>query len=199
MTMNVANIFSLLRILLSPVFFVLFITGGNTEIIIGSVILFIAAITDFFDGWFARKYHEVTKTGKFIDPLADKFLTSFAFIAFAIMNIIPFWMVVIIILRDILTTVMRIFAVSGGIHIKTSWPAKTKTFLQMLFIAYIVFLLFLRSIASEIYNQQLLNKLIFSDLSYFIMLMLTVLTVWTALEYIYHNRKFFNSVMRRGS
>jgi CDP-diacylglycerol--glycerol-3-phosphate 3-phosphatidyltransferase len=124
-------------------------------------------LTDFFDGWFARKYHEVTMTGKFIDPLADKFLTSFAFIAFSIMGIVPFWMTVIIILRDAMTTTMRVVAGSGQLEMKTSWPAKTKTFIQMVFIAIVIFLLFFTAVIDDNETKAFISSVIFSDITYF--------------------------------
>lgn len=188
MRLNLANIFSLLRIVLSPLFFFLLIFGNNTGIAIAAILFFIAALTDYFDGWVARKYHEVTKTGKFIDPLADKFLTSFAFVAFAIMNILPWWMVIIIILRDLLTTLMRIFQGSGKFSIKTSYAAKTKTFIQMFFIAFLMIMLLMKSILHDQDLVRLIDDIIYSDYIYYTMLFITLLTIWTAIEYLYQNK-----------
>jgi CDP-diacylglycerol---glycerol-3-phosphate 3-phosphatidyltransferase len=173
------------------------ISGSDTGVIIGSVLYLIAALTDFFDGWFARKYHEVTITGKFIDPLADKFLTSFAFIAFSILGIVPWWMTIIIILRDIMTTVMRVLAGSGQLVIKTSWPAKTKTFIQMIFIAIVLIILFIIAVIDDPQIIAFLNSIIYSDITFLIMLAITGLTVWTAAEYIIHNKSYFNNMINR--
>ncbi len=197
MRMNVANIFSLLRIAISPVFFVLLISESNTGVIVATILYIIAALTDFFDGWFARRYHEVTKTGKFIDPLADKFLTSFAFIAFSIMHIVPWWMTAIIILRDVMTTVMRIIADSGSLIIKTSWPAKTKTFLQMVFIAVIILLLFAIAITPDTKIETTITNILYSDITFLIMIGITGLTIWTGVEYIYQNKTFFNNIINK--
>jgi len=194
MKLNVANIFSMLRIVISPVFFVLLISGNDTGIIIASILYLIAALTDFFDGWFARKYHEVTMTGKFIDPLADKFLTSFAFIAFSILDIVPWWMTIIIILRDTMTTIMRVLSGNGKLVIKTSWPAKTKTFIQMVFIAIVIFLLFLLAVIEENSIKTIIIDIIYSDITYLIMFGITVLTIWTAVEYIMQNKSYFNNI-----
>jgi CDP-diacylglycerol--glycerol-3-phosphate 3-phosphatidyltransferase len=197
MKLNVANIFSMLRIIISPVFFVLLISGSDTAVIAASILYLIAALTDFFDGWFARKYHEVTLTGKFIDPLADKFLTSFAFIAFSIMGIVPLWMTIIIILRDVMTTTMRVIAGSGQLVIKTSWPAKTKTFIQMVFIAIVIFLLFLLAVVDDNETKAFISSVIFSDITFLVMLGITILTIWTAIEYIMQNKNYFRNIINR--
>ena len=188
MRLNLANIFSLLRIVLSPLFFFLLIFGNNTGIAIAAILFFIAALTDYFDGWVARKYHEVTKTGKFIDPLADKFLTSFAFVAFAIMDILPWWMVIVIILRDMITTLMRLFQGYGKFRIKTSWPAKTKTFIQMFFIAFLMILLLLKSVFHDQDIGSFIDNILYSDYIYYTMLFITLLTIWTAIEYFFQNK-----------
>ena len=71
------------------------------------VIFIVASITDAYDGYYARKYDQVTPEGKFLDPLADKILVSSAFISFALMGIIEFWMVGLIIFRDLFVTGLR--------------------------------------------------------------------------------------------
>lgn len=183
---TIPNIISLLRILISPVFFYYIIKEDDGAILLACIFYTIGAITDYFDGWLARKYHEETTLGKFIDPLADKFLTTAAFVAFYVMDIIPLWMVVIIIFRDMLTTFMRLYADSIEKSIKTSWPAKVKTFIQMVFIAIILALILFKSL--NIISADFANSIIWSDIIYVSMLILTLLTVWTAVEYLIQNR-----------
>ena len=91
------------------------------------VIFIIASITDAYDGYYARKYDQVTPEGKFLDPLADKILVSSAFISFALMGIIEFWMVGLIIFRDLFVTGLRMTMERKGLSLVTSTIAKAKT------------------------------------------------------------------------
>jgi len=94
-----ANFITVLRILLTPLF-IYFLFGGRQYFEILALLIFIlASITDAYDGYIARKYSEVTKLGKFLDPLADKVLMSAAFISFVVMGLVPLWMVILVILR----------------------------------------------------------------------------------------------------
>lgn len=187
MTLTSANIVSLIRILIAPVFYVLLVSDKPEYIVVACILFIIGAITDYLDGWLARKFHQVTAWGKFFDPLADKFLTTAAFFAFARLEIIPVWMLVVIVIRDFGTTGLRIFADLTGRNIKTSYSAKIKTFLQMLFIAYIMSLLFLK--ASGLFGIQLvfIDSLIYSEGTLFTMALLTLITVWTFIEYLINN------------
>jgi Phosphatidylglycerophosphate synthase len=101
---------------------------------ISVLIFFIAVITDWYDGWYARKYKSITKTGIFLDPLADKILTSTAFIFFYLKNIFPLWMLITIITRDVVITLLRSYDEYYGVTLKTSFNAKVKTFVQMTYI-----------------------------------------------------------------
>jgi len=78
--MVLPNQLTTLRIILTPIFFFLFISDNPLLKQIALIIYFIAAITDWYDGWLARKFNYITNWGKFMDPLADKFLTSAAFV-----------------------------------------------------------------------------------------------------------------------
>jgi CDP-diacylglycerol--glycerol-3-phosphate 3-phosphatidyltransferase len=195
MKLTLPNIFSLARILIAPVFLALVIAGGSGQIVAACILFVIGAFTDYFDGWYARRYHEVTKWGKFFDPLADKFLTTAAFIAFVALDIIPMWMVVIIIIRDFGTTFMRGYADSVNHSMKTSKSAKFKTFLQMTFISFILIFLLLKHLG--IISVESADAVLFSSGVYFGMLGLTILTVWTAVEYIMVNKNLFSAFWSR--
>ncbi len=131
---HLPNILSIIRLLIAPIFFILFISNSREFIIISYCLYIIAALSDYLDGFFARKFSAYSKFGNFLDPLADKILTSVAFISFSIKDIIPLWMVLIVIFRDILTTLLRIYKLDSSSGLLTSKLAKWKTFLQMLFI-----------------------------------------------------------------
>jgi CDP-diacylglycerol--glycerol-3-phosphate 3-phosphatidyltransferase len=143
----------------------------------------IGAITDYFDGWFARRLKAQSKFGKFFDPLADKFLTGFAFLGFAVMSIIPVWMVLIILFRDVLATSMRFFPSKIISPIETSKAAKLKTFIQMAFIIILLFIIFLINCPIEFFPPPKLISFIYSDFVYYSMLFIVILTLWTLADY----------------
>jgi len=109
------------------------------------IIFVIASITDFLDGFIARKYQQITTFGKFIDPIADKFLVNSVLMMFAVYQIIPIWMVVILILRDIMVDFLRMILASSGVTLSAGIYGKLKTVFQMIgltllfFISYINF------------------------------------------------------------
>ena len=105
--MTLPNQLTILRIILTPVFLFFFLSPDPLSKQISLGIYIIAALTDWYDGWLARKFNYITTWGKFWDPLADKILTSAAFIGFAILGIVPLWMVIIIMLRDFIVTGFR--------------------------------------------------------------------------------------------
>lgn len=191
MIYSIPNIISFIRVAIAPFFYLLMIKNnpGSTRIACG---LFVAgAITDYLDGWLARNVYGVTSVGKFVDPLADKIFTSAAFLAFVQLGIVEMWMVIIIIVRDFGTTFLRLFAVNNKHTIRTSRSAQWKTFLQMVFIIYILILLLLKDIRYIKIPPDRVSGLIYSDVSYFMMLFLTLITLWTAVEYVINNRSLF--------
>lgn len=190
----VPNIISFLRVALSPVFFVLIISDEPTEIRAACIIYVIAAISDYFDGFLARKFNIISSMGKFLDPLADKFLTGASFIAFVVMGLVPLWMVIIVLARDFGTTLLRIYADSINKPLVTSWSAKVKTFIQMAFIFYLLILIVVAQIAPGNGIAAFASGLVSSRITYYIMLLLTLFTVWTAIDYIYQNKALFSSI-----
>ncbi|MFC2130338.1 CDP-diacylglycerol--glycerol-3-phosphate 3-phosphatidyltransferase [Bacteroidota bacterium] len=204
MIFNLPNIISMIRVIIAPFFLYFLVWGGKGGVELACFLYFIGSATDFFDGWLARKYHEVSNLGKFVDPLADKILTTAAFAAFVLLDIVELWMVIIILLRDFGTTFLRLYADIAGKPIRTSLLAKWKTFLQMVFIAYILILLLLKE--TEGFTNNILgmapeevNLLIYSFSIYIVMLLLTLLTIWTAGEYIVQNKNLFAFFNKKSS
>ena len=196
--MVLPNQLTTLRIILTPVFFFLFISGDPTLVQISLVIYIVAAITDWYDGWLARKFDYITEWGKFMDPLADKILTSAAFFAFVIIDVLALWMVLIVVFRDLTITGLRLFADWKKKSFTTSNLAKVKTLSQMVFIFYLLIIFSLRE------NSFLSNK--FSDtfliltnstLIYFVMLVITLFTLITGIVYLYQNKALVKSLLIR--
>ncbi len=182
---NVPNILSVIRILLSPVFLIMFLSGDVFMQRLSLLIFFAAVLTDWYDGWHARKYDSITNFGIFIDPLADKVLTSFAFYLFYLLGFMPLWMLIIIALRDIVVTLIRSYDEYKGITLKTSFIAKAKTFVQMSYIFLILFLLISMTTDINVNLKEDIRYFIFeSNSNYYLMLLVTILTLYTGLDYI---------------
>lgn len=128
------NQLTLLRIILTPVFVYYLFSPDPVDKQIAFGIFIVAAITDWYDGYVARRWGFITRWGKFLDPLADKVLTSSAFISFVIIGYAEPWMVWIIVVRDFLITILRTYAEYKSKPINTSHFAKTKTFAQLIVI-----------------------------------------------------------------
>ncbi len=125
--MNTANKLTLLRVVMIPVYLVLWhldFYGNNYA----ALAVFVAAsLTDLLDGYIARHYDQVTDFGKFMDPLADKVLVLTAMICFCAMGRMPAWAVVIVIFREFAVSGLRLVAVEGGRVIAAGWSGKVKT------------------------------------------------------------------------
>lgn len=195
--MTLPNQLTILRIILTPVFLFFFLSDDQTYIQISLAIFLIAALTDWYDGWLARKFNYITEWGKFWDPLADKILTSAAFIGFVLVGLLQLWMVVLIIIRDLLITLLRVYAESRGYNFVTSYYAKWKTVFQMVFLYYLL-ILYVGLNTPQILNdyQDLFRILSNQKFIYSTMLIITVITVHSGVSYIIKNKhliaKLFN-------
>ena len=132
--MNLPNKLTLFRVVLIP-FFVFFLLAPYFEgygNYIAVTIFIVASITDFLDGKIARKYNLVTNFGKFMDPLADKLLVCSALICLIQLELIPAWVVIIIIAREFIISGFRLVASDNGVVIAASYWGKFKTAFQML-------------------------------------------------------------------
>lgn len=195
--MTLPNQLTILRIILTPVFLYLFLSSDPLLIQISLAVFFIAALTDWYDGWLARKYNYISDWGKFWDPLADKILTSTAFLGFVFVGLLPLWMVLLIIVRDLVVTLLRVYAESRGYNFVTSYYAKWKTLLQMVFLYYLL-LLYVGLNTKEIFigNENLFQFFANKDIIYVVMLVITVITVHSGVTYLMKNKhlieKLFN-------
>lgn len=182
--MTFPNQLSVVRIILSPIFLFLALSEDITLFRISFLVYLIATITDWYDGWYARKYKSITRIGVFLDPFADKVLTTFAFIFFYIKNIMPLWMLIIIAARDLIVTLLRSYDEYKGKTLKTSYIAKVKTFIQMTYIFVILVLMNLEKIVVNNSFKSEINYFLYdSDLNYILLFIITVLTIYTGVEY----------------
>ena len=149
--MNIANRLTIARIAMIPLFLVImcfpkdvlgivnvFHSNLSVSWVLAMLIFTIASITDFLDGYLARKYHLITNFGKFADPLADKLLVMTAFITLVGAGVIPMWIVAVIVCRELAVTGLRLLLVNDGEVLAAAWPGKVKTATQMLAIIFLL-------------------------------------------------------------
>jgi len=195
--MNLPNKLTISRIVLSPVFIVFFLMDHPTAKLIGLIVFAVAALTDLGDGYLARKLGRTTGFGKFMDPLADKILTSTAFIALVATGHARAWMVTLIILREFGITGFRLLAAYKGMVIISTFFARVKTFLQMLTISVIMLYVYLEAAWPEsltawrVYNGGTVGY-IFDGL----LLLTTIITVGTGIDYIVKNAGLVKNVLK---
>ena len=187
----IPNLLTIIRIILVPIFVLLINSELENPYFFALLIFLLASITDYFDGKLARKFQVVSKFGIFMDPLADKILVITSFIVFLnielLSNIIFPWMVGLILFRDLSVTLLRISMKRADITMVTSKVAKLKTGLQL---SAIIILLLLMSVNTMIPMQT------FSNYLRYFMIMLTLFTVYTGIDYYYRNLKIIINTSR---
>lgn len=135
---NLPNALTLLRIFLVPFLVVVLLTKFEGREIVGLTIFLLATVTDFFDGWLARRRGEITTLGTLLDPIADKLLISAAFISLVEVGLAPAWMVVVVVGREFAVTGLRSIASGQGIVIAASNWGKAKMASQITAISLLI-------------------------------------------------------------
>ena len=172
--MNLPNSLTILRILAIPVF-VICLLGGRYGM---ALFVFVGAgITDGLDGLFARLYHQRTRTGAFLDPLADKLMLAAAYVVLAILQLIPQWLTVLVIARDVIIAlgILILFLTSHSVEIKPLFLGKTVTVLQIITVAWALVTPY---------------SLLMQDTLLYAIWVTAVLTCVTGLQYIYIGTKY---------
>ena len=138
--LNLPNFLSLFRILLVPPLVVVLLTKFEGKEWWGLGLFLIAAVMDFFDGYFARRRKQVTRLGMLLDPAADKILVSAAYISLVEMNphVVPSWIVTVIIARELAVGSLRSFAAAENLIIPAGFSGKIKTVVQIISIALLI-------------------------------------------------------------
>ncbi|MFD1719343.1 CDP-diacylglycerol--glycerol-3-phosphate 3-phosphatidyltransferase [Georgenia deserti] len=131
---NIANILTMVRIVLVPVFVLLFLQGTTTTRLVATGVFAVAALTDKLDGTIARRRGLVTDFGKLADPIADKALVISALLLLSIDGLLPWWATVVIIVRELGITALREVMKRRGAIMAASSGGKTKTVLQITFL-----------------------------------------------------------------
>jgi len=173
--MKTANVITLVRIALVPVFMAVYLLEIPYFEIISLAIFIIASATDKLDGYIARKYNQISNFGKFIDPLADKLLITAALVMLVDAGVISSWAVILILAREFIVTALRTVAMSAGRVIAANNWGKAKMVIQVVAISFL--LTSLRNIA--------LGFITVGEVMVWIM---TIVTVWSGIDYIIMNK-----------
>jgi len=134
---NVANVLTMVRVVMVPAFVACLVTGGTAWRITALVLFWIASATDFLDGRLARQRGLVTDFGKVADPIADKALTGAALVSLSAMHELSWWVTAVILVREVGVTLLRFAVIKRGV-IAASRGGKLKTLLQMVAISFYV-------------------------------------------------------------
>lgn len=133
--MTTASKITLFRVVLIPVYMVfMYMSHGTSNLwmFLALVVFILASLTDMLDGYIARRYHQVSDFGKFLDPLADKLLTIAAMTMFCEWGAFPAWALMLVLAREFAVTGLRLIAVGNGTVIAAAWSGKIKTACTML-------------------------------------------------------------------
>ena len=171
--MNTANKLTMLRVILIPVYLVLWhidFPGNNYAAL---AVFMIASLTDLLDGYVARHYKQITDFGKFMDPLADKVLVLTAMICFCALGSMPDWAVVIVMAREFAVSGLRLVAVDNGRVIAAGWSGKVKT-------------------ASTMVCLCLMHLPIPNPLVWVCVIVIAATTLYSGIEYFVFNRDVLN-------
>jgi CDP-diacylglycerol--glycerol-3-phosphate 3-phosphatidyltransferase len=185
--MGLANGITLGRILLIPLFMGFLLSNFQPYgVQIAAGIFFIAALTDTVDGYVARTYQQVTQTGQFLDPLADKLLVSAALVSLVGLGVISAWVAMVIIAREFAVTGLRLVAMASYQRVvKSSSFGKIKTISQTVAITVLI-----------------LNPPIFfagRSLGWYLMAVAVILTIFSGIEYFFRYSSEIDKVLTRAS
>lgn len=136
--LNLPNALTLSRILIVPVLVVVLLTKTSGWQFIGLGLFLVASLTDFLDGFLARRRKQVTALGKLLDPAADKILTSAAFISLVGLGLAPAWMVVVVVAREFAVSSLRSLAAAQDVVLAASFAGKVKTTTQIVAISLLI-------------------------------------------------------------
>ena len=170
--MTTANKLTVLRVVMIPVFLILMLVSFPGHLWLALAVFILASLTDYLDGHIARKYHQVTAFGKFMDPLADKLLVTAALLIFVQWGQIPGWVAFVILAREFGVTGLRLVAASDGTVIAAGMSGKVKTFSSLVCLCLMM---------TPLHSLTLIPPAFTLDTLCVIVMLVT--TVWSGAEY----------------
>ncbi len=193
MKLNTPNLLTIARIFITPIFLaVILMDTLSHKFLIACIIFSIASITDAVDGHLARKNNQITNFGKFLDPIADKILTTSALLAFMSMGLCNIWIIMLVLVREFAIASVRMIAATNGVVIPANIWGKIKTVSQMVFTILIMLLGEVWEIISKI-NVSIFDKL--PDLSLIsngLLWITAILTIISGIIYLNDSKKIID-------
>lgn len=193
MKLNVPNLLTIARIFITPVFLgVILMDTLPHRFLIACIVFSIGSITDAIDGHLARKNNQITNFGKFLDPIADKILTTSALLAFMSMGLCNIWIVMLVLTREFAIASVRMIAAAGGVVIPANIWGKIKTVSQMTFTILIMLLGETWEVVAD-FDRSLFEKL--PDLSLVsngLLWITAILTVISGVIYLNDSKKIID-------
>jgi CDP-diacylglycerol--glycerol-3-phosphate 3-phosphatidyltransferase len=202
---NIANLTTFFRILVTPFFLILIFRPELWAKWAAGILFALGALSDYYDGYLARKYNLKTEFGTLMDPLADKILFLSVFLAFVQLQLVPAWMVVVILARESLITWFRQVAQSRNVVIAASRAGKHKTVSQIVAISVILAILCVRATVEQYQGNwdvviaklgtpgDWINYLVWYG-PYWLMFYATVMSILSGLDYFFKNRKILMGI-----
>lgn len=187
--MTLANKLTISRIILTPIFMFFLFTKGVWGKSLALAIFCLASVTDLLDGYIAKRDNQVTDFGKLMDPIADKILILAAFLAFVEMELVPAWMVVIIIFREAAITGLRVFALTKGKVIPADEGGRHKTASQVFSVFAVLLFLIFREAGIKVFqfwNAE--TEAVYRNSVFILMLVTVTLTLISGVSYLVKNK-----------
>ena len=192
--MNTPNRLSVLRVIMAPLYLLLLLLDFPFHYIIAALMFVAASITDYFDGRIARTQGLVTNFGNFLDPLADKMLTTAAFLGFLASGHLDVWAVMLILAREFMVTSVRLIAAKDGVVVAASMAGKSKTVAQ-----YIAIIYMMAALEFSTWKSTLLSGLSLPEQAYTLPLSIgrvfiwvsVILTLISGIQYVWQLRRYF--------
>jgi len=192
--MTISNRLTISRIMLAFIFMCCLFSKGILFKSLALAVFGVASFTDYLDGFLAKRRNEVTNFGKFMDPIADKILTLAAFLAFVEMKLVPAWIVVIIIFRELSITGLRLTALSRGKVMESAMGGKHKTASQIVAIlSILIFIVFKEAGVGVFQFWNPTFEYWYKQIIFILMLVTVTLTVISGVSYIIKNRTYLSN------
>lgn len=196
--MNTPNKLTVLRIVLAPLFLLLMMLDFPFHFFLAVIVFVIAALTDLFDGKIARSQGLITNFGKFLDPLADKMLTTAAFLGFLVTGQLDVWAVMLVLTRDFMVTSVRLIAAKDGVVVAASFAGKAKTVAQFISIIYMVIALEFSTWQTTVLSGYALPNAVFNIpllIGRVLIWISVILTVISGIKYVWELRHYFKGTI----
>lgn len=192
--MNLPNRLTVARILLAPVFLILMMVSFPFHYFTAALVFGAAALTDLFDGKIARGRGLVTNLGKFLDPIADKMLTTAAFLAFLAVGKLDVFAVMLILSREFMVTSVRLMAAKGDVVIAASIWGKAKTVAQ-----FTAILVMLAALEFSTWRDSVLAGVALPELAFTLPILIAQILIWVSValtlisgfQYVWAGRRYF--------